>query len=262
VSRPFPDPDFDPDFDLGADAYRRRIRVTSTAPGTVVSRLEDDFHHFEVTLHHDGNTVGDVDCASYRWPWTTCPDAAGPLRALRGMPLSRRFTAAKAWTDPRRNCTHQYDAACYAITHAARAGAAVRQYDVEVPAREPTTGRTDLRLWVDGELALAWTLTWTGIVDPPAPFDAAPWRGGFMQWAETHLSEEDAERAITLRRAADIGMGRGMDLDAVPVASDLAHPMGNVCYTMQPGVAEVAFRHRGSIRDFAGAPARLLQRPS
>ena len=30
--------------------------------------------------------------------------------------------------------------------------------------------------------------------------------------------------------------------------------MGAVCYTMQPGVVEVALRHVGSIRDFARAP--------
>ena len=57
-------------------------------------------------------------------------------------------------------------------------------------------------------------------------------------------------------------MGRGMDLDAVPVASELPPVMAGVCYTMQPGVVEVAFRHVGSIRDFADAPGRLLEQPS
>ena len=41
-----------PDFDLEADTYRRRVRVRATAPGVVVSEMEDDFHFFAVTLRH------------------------------------------------------------------------------------------------------------------------------------------------------------------------------------------------------------------
>jgi len=248
-------------FDLGPnreiDAYRRRIRVTAVEPGVVVSALEDDFHHFVITVRHDGAHVISCEAESLRWPWSTCPDAAGPLRALAGMPLSERFTAAAKWTDPKQNCTHQYDTACHAITHAA-AGRETRQYDVEIPLRDPATGATGVRLWVDGALSLSWTLRWDGIVDAAAPFDAAPWRGGFMRWADATLPADDAERAIVLRRACDIGMGRGMDLDGVPVASKLPGQMIGICHTMQPGVVEVALRHVGSIRDFAARPEAML----
>jgi hypothetical protein len=246
-----------PDFDLDADAYRRRIRVRTVAPGTVVSELEDDFHHFVVTLTHDGEKVLTCENASYRWPWSTCPDAAEPLRALVGYPLSRRFTAAGSWTDPKQNCTHQFDTACHAITHAAW-GRDERVYDVEVPRRDSETGATSVRLWVDHELALAWQLDWNGPVDPQPPFDAAPWRGGFMRWADTNLPEEDAETAIVIRRASDIGMGRAMDLDAVPVADQLPTIMSGICHTMQPTVIHVALRNVGTIRDFAHDPDRLL----
>ena len=247
--------------DLAADAYRRRIRVETVEPGVIVSQLEDDFHHFVVTLRHDGAVVEAVTGAAHRWPWSTCPDAAGSLPALAGMPLSLRFTAAGAWTDPKQNCTHQFDAACHAITHAARGGAvgSTRQYDLEIPRRDfEADGSTRVRLWVDGVLRLTWSLTWNGIVDPEPPFDAAPWRGGFMRWADATLPEDDAECAIALRRASDIGMGRGMDLESVPVASELPRSMGAVCYSMQPGIVEVAWRHRGSIRDFASHPEQLL----
>ncbi len=246
-----------PEFDLDADAYRRRIRVRAVEPGVVVSELKDDFHHFVVTLGHDGERVLSCENVSRRWPWSTCPDAAEPLRALAGMPLSRRFTAAGRWTDPKQNCTHQFDTACHAITHAARGGD-TRVYDAEIPRRDLETGRTDVRLWVDGELRLGWAIDWNGIVDPTPPFDVAPWRGGFMRWADATLPEDDAECAIVLRRACDIGMGRGMDLDDVPVASLLPRTMAGICHTMQPGTVEVALRHVGSIRDFSREPDRLL----
>jgi len=100
-----------PDFDLDADAYRRRVRLTAIEPGVVVSDLQDDFHHFVITLRHDGERIESVGAVSERWPWSTCPDAAVPLRKLAGMPLERRFTAAGRWTDPKQNCTHQFDAA-------------------------------------------------------------------------------------------------------------------------------------------------------
>jgi len=241
--------------DLGANAYRRRIVVSTVAPGVVVADLEDDFHHFVVTLHHDGERVVSVDCDSRRWPWSTCPGASESLRALAGMPLSQRFTAAGKWTDPKHNCTHQFDAACHAITHAAW-GRDRRQYDAEVPLRDGD-GWTRVRLWVDGSARLSWALSWSGIVDPAPPFDAAPWKGGFMRWADATLEPDDAECAIVLRRCTDIGMGRAMDLDAVPRAGELPSMMAGVCHTMQPGVIEHAVRHVGSIRDFAAAPDRF-----
>src|SRR3954463_11699696 len=138
-----------PDFDLAADAYRRRIVITTVEPGVVVSDLEDDFHHFVITLRHDRAHVESAR-ADASWPWSTCPAAAEPLRKLAGMPLAERFTAAGAWTDPKQNCTHQFDAACYAITHAA-CSRTERVYDIEVPRRDPGTGASRCRLWVDGD---------------------------------------------------------------------------------------------------------------
>lgn len=250
-----------PAFDLDADAYRRRIRITTVEPGVVVSELEDDFHFFAVTLRHDGEKVLSADNVSNRWPWSTCPDAAIPLRKLAGMPLAPRFTTAGQWTDPKQNCTHQFDTACYAITHAFH-GRTARVYDVEIPRREMTgDGVAHVRCWVDGTLRLEWDVTWNGIADPEPQFATAPWRGGFMRWADERLAPDDAECAITLRRACDIGMGRGMDLDSVPVANQLPGTMAGICHTMQPGVVEVAFRHVGSIRDFAKSPDALLTTP-
>ncbi|HUF85367.1 MAG TPA: DUF2889 domain-containing protein [Acidimicrobiia bacterium] len=247
-------------------SYRRRIRLVSPEPGVVEGGLEDDFHHFEVTLHHDGERVLDVDASSVRWPWTTCPAAAGPLRALAGMALSERCLAVGEHTDPKANCTHMFDLAGLAVAHAARGGER-RQYDAEVPFGAVAKAGSVVRLWRDGELALEWTFegrqlgagtgTVRPIVDPPS-FADAPWKGGFFQWADTTLPVEEAEAAIVLRRACEIGLGRGMDLDGVDRADELADLMRGVCYTMQPAVIGTSLRNKGTIRDFSSSPDALL----
>ena len=255
--------DFDPPLAVGDDVYRRRILVRATPTGAVVADLEDDFHHFRVTVRHNGEVVESVDAESIRWPWSTCPGAAVPLRALAGAPLTLRWTHAARWTNPALNCTHQFDAAAHAITHAARVAGGhsgnVRQYDVEVAALlargdEPARNR----LWVDGRLALQWHMQPAREpLDMPAEFAGAPWRGGFLRWADEHLEPDAAERACVLRRASDIGMGRGMPLDDIPVASQLPDSMRGVCHSLQPEIAPVAFRNVGSIRDFSSTPERI-----
>jgi len=239
-------------------AYRRRIRVEITGADTVEGGLEDDFHHFEVTLQHAGGDVTSVEARSVRWPWTTCPDAAGPLRALVGMPLSNRCLAVGDHADPHANCTHMFDLAGLAVAHAARGGpiGATRQYDVEIPFAAQRGGEVEVRLWRDGDLVLTWTLV--GRCVAPAPYSEAPWRGGFLRWADQSLEPDAAEAAIVLRRACDIGMGRGMDLDGVDRADELEDLMLGVCYSMQPTQIRVALRNKGTIRDFDDDPDALL----
>ncbi|MGQ0802840.1 MAG: DUF2889 domain-containing protein [Actinomycetota bacterium] len=237
-------------------SYRRRIRLVAREAGVVDAGLEDDFHHFEVSLHHDGEHVLDVDARSVRWPWSTCPAAAGPLRALAGMPLSPRCLAAGEYISPKLNCTHMFDLAGLAVAHAAR-GDERRQYDAEVPFGWGDD-RAAVRLWRDGGLVLEWTLEGRSIGSPP-PYDTAPWTGGFFRWADTTLPVEEAEAAIVLRRACEIGMGRGMDLDGVDRADELADLMLGVCYTMQPAVIGRSLRNKGTIRDFSSSPDTLLE---
>jgi len=261
---------FVPPLDTAADVYRRRIvvREPDDSPGVSIADLEDDFHHFVVTVRHDGHAVTDVTAESFRWPWATCPSAGESLRQLIGMPLAPRFTETGRYADPHWNCTHQFDAASLAITHAygrvAGTRDRVRQYDAEIGAHMKVaageTGRN--RLWVDGTLALEWTIAaGRGMVAPDPPFDTAPWRGGFMRWADSALEPDAAERAIVLRRVCDIGHGRGMALDDVPIATELLPLQRGVCYTMQPEIAVKGQRHVGSIRDFSSTPDDLCDGP-
>ncbi len=61
-----------------------------------------------------------------------------------------------------------------------------------------------------------------------------------------------------LRRACDIGMGRGMDLDGYASAVELPEQQHGICYTMQPGVVPVALRNRDSARDWDGHTDDML----
>jgi hypothetical protein len=237
-------------------SYRRRIRVVHTDAHTVVGGLEDDFHYFVVTVHHDGSAVTGIGSEARRWPWTTCPDAGNQLAVLVGMALSPRCLAVGDVTNPRLQCTHQFDLAGLCIAHATR-DAVVRQYDVEVPFGAQSGGPRQVRLWRDGEEHLVWTLDGHACVDPE-PYASAPWRGGFLKWADTTLPVDDAEAAAVLRRSCDIGFGRGADLESYPRASQLAIGTSGICYTFQPDTAAVSFRQVGTIRDWDGHVDEML----
>lgn len=237
-------------------SYHRRIRLVRTDATTVVGGLEDDFHYFLVTVEHDATQVTAISARAIRWPWTTCPEAGAQLDALVGMELSPRCLAVGAVTNPRLQCTHQFDLAGLAIAHAARATVA-RQYDTEVPYGAQSGGPRQVRLWRDGVETLVWTLDGHACVDPE-PYASAPWRGGFLKWADTTLTVDDAEAAAVLRRSCDIGLGRGADLEAYPRASQLAMGSSGVCFTFQPDVATRSFRQIGTILDWDGHTDEML----
>jgi hypothetical protein len=237
--------------------YRRRIRVAATAPGVVEGGLEDDQHHFTVTVRHDGRHVVSVASASVRAPWSTCPDAAAPLRALAGMPLSDRCLAVTEWTKSEEHCTHQLDLTGLAIAHAARVGeggATARQYDAEIPFGLLDGEEHTVTLARDGDEVLRWVVR-GGTIVAPAPYADAP--RGFARWADATFDADGAEAAVVLRRACTIGMSRGLDLDRYPTLADMPG-LRPVCYSMQPERAPVAFRNRGLIRDYDDRPDALL----
>jgi hypothetical protein len=221
--------------------------------------LEDDFHRFGLTLHHDGACVTAVEGDAERFPWTTCPSAVEPLRSVAGAPISRRLTELGEHVAARSNCTHLFDLAGLAIAHVARAAAGTRRYDANIPDRSGAA--TSPQLERDGELVLRWQLEGTTITGPP-PYDGIALRSGFLAWAEETLDNEEAEAAIVLRRACDISFGRAMDLDVYESAADLGEIMLGTCHSFQPGTIEVALRNRGQTRDFSSDADLLLQEPA
>ena len=124
--------------------YRRRIRTVTVEPGVVEGGLEDDFHHFEVRLRHDGEHVTGIQVRSRRWPWDTCPDAAANLRPIEGMPLSPRCTAVAGIANPLLNCTHQFDLAGLCVSHAARWPAGRSKGGTTDASADPSLRREDV----------------------------------------------------------------------------------------------------------------------
>src|SRR3954453_9702354 len=176
--------------------FRRRIRLVADSSGVVEGGIEDDQHYFKVRLRHDDTRVLSIESESVRAPGTTGADAAVPLRALAGMPLSIRCLAVTEWTESVDHCTHQLDLVGLAVAHAARAvagGAPTRQYDAEVPFGLLQGEEHAVTLALDGTVVLRWTMRGRQIV-APRPYSEAS--GGFARWADTTLAPDDAEAAV------------------------------------------------------------------
>ncbi|MCH2187318.1 hypothetical protein MK280_15775, partial [Myxococcota bacterium] len=105
--------------DYGSGAYWRSIRLFAD-PARAWGELADDFHHFSISLHHDGGRILSVEGDGIRLPWTTCWSARAPLEDLVGAPLGVSLRETWSHSDPRRQCTHWFDLACLAWMQATR----------------------------------------------------------------------------------------------------------------------------------------------
>lgn len=222
---------------------------------SVLAELEDDFHHFLVTLEHAGGLVTGISHTTIRYPWSLCPTAGGQLQGLVGTPLKCELRAALAQGDIRMNCTHLFDLACLAVTAAAR-GIVRRRYDIAVNMLNPAQRTATLAR--DDGFHLAWKIQGSEITDPVL-FAGIGLKRGFVDWAADTLALDEAEAAILLRRAVFVSGGLRRDLDEVENAAEGARTMGG-CFVMRDGIAEQALRMKGSTRDFTAPGAGPLPR--
>jgi hypothetical protein len=229
-------------------ALRRRVEI-ATVPGEARAVVEDDFHHFRVTVRHRDDVVTEAFADAPRHPTVLCPLASDRLEDLVGMRLNPSSAQVLRQTDARQQCTHMIDLAGLAVAAAARQ-IARRTYDIEVPDRED--GRTHARLWRDSEPVLDWIVERSRIVEP-APFAGHDIGSGFTAWVADTLGADEAEAALVLRRAVFISGGRGLDLDA---PGRTTGPMGG-CWVWQPERSAGARRIVGSTLDFTDRAAAL-----
>jgi hypothetical protein len=223
-------------------AYRRAIELEST-PGCASAEIEDDFHHFAVTVRHDGRRVTGAEGRAIRYPWSQCPMATGALQALAGLAVAPDPTAVYRHLDPLGQCTHMLEVAGLAVAQAAR-GLGRRRYDVAVT--DPVDGCVEAELLCDGAPVVRWTLRDGVIVEPAERAGQRP--TAFRSRELRALPAAEAEALLILRRAIALAASRGRDVDAFPTAAAMAREPA--CYVFRPGVAELAARRYGSVRDF------------
>ncbi|MCC4114872.1 DUF2889 domain-containing protein [Aromatoleum toluclasticum] len=240
--------------------YRRQVDLDAPDAQTVVGWLEDESHHFGITLVHDGAYVREVRMASPRYPWATCADAGRPLQAFVGQPLVARASQLGAVVDMRLQCTHLFDLASLMVAHA-HAGRRHRRYHGTVePLAAVVPGAPEgwqrATLYRDGAVVLHWDLHDDRIVGPAAHAGRALYHG-FREWTET-LAAEDAEQALVLRRVAFVSNGRRITIEHLGSAAELGQ--GAVCHSFQPGQRERAIPIPNSRRRYDINPQDMLAR--
>jgi len=231
--------------------FRRAIRIHAEA-GRAVAEVEDDFHHFIVTVLHAEGAVTDARGQAIRYPWSQCPMAGAALAGLKGLAIGLDATAVYRHADPLGQCTHMLELAALAISQAAR-GPGVRRYDVE--ANDPVDGRVTVDLSRDGRPFGRWVLHDGLIVEPAALAGQRP--AALRSSMLRELPPQDAETTLILRRAVHLAGARGLDVDKFPNAA--AMNRAPACYVFRPGVAEQAARRYGSVRDFSAGPGPLAE---
>lgn len=238
--------------------FHRQIDLQAWDAHTVVGWLEDEFHHFGVTLIHDGTHIRDLRIAAPRHPWSTCIGADLPLRALIGQPLASRCAAVGAMVNMRRNCTHLLDLASLAAAHA-WSGRGQRRYHGTVQSLSDvvagaTPGLLRATLYRDGQQVLDWDVLDYTIV-APEQFAGQGILHGFREWTDIR-SVADAEDALVLRRVAFVAFGRRVSIEHARVAAEIGQ--GPVCHSFQPEWSRIAVRIPATHRRFDRDPDAML----
>lgn len=238
--------------------YRRQIDLDAPDASTVVGWLEDESHHFGLTLVHDDSHIREVHMAAPRYPWTTCAEAGRPLQALVGKPLVARASQLGALVDVRLQCTHVFDLASLMAAHAhARRGHRRYHGTVEpLAAARPDAPDGWLRatLFRDGARVLQWDLHDDRIMAPEVHAGRTIYHG-FREWTES-LDAEDAEQALVLRRVAFVANGRRITIEHLRSAAELGQ--APVCHSFQPAQHEHATPMPNSRRRYDATPDEML----
>ena len=228
-----------PGSDARFGSYRRAIRIAADGD-TVTAEMEDDIHHFGISLHHAGGTVSSINGSAWRTPWTICPGALTQLDGLVGERLDYLLELPAALRA--QQCMHLYDLVLTAIRHAGKSGFG-REYRVE---GDYDQSPPLLRLWCDGAQVLEWSAV--GGIIRGSQFDGI----ALKDLARTFptLTADEAEAALVLRRATLIAPVRMVNLDDYRAADHISPNAPAVCFARQPQRTASAARSRGSSRDF------------
>lgn len=235
----------------GAMNRRVDIAVREGADGVLEARaaIEDDYHHFRLTLHARDGILLDINSEALRFPNTMCPFAGDQLSVLPGKPLAQTMAQVMEYTDARQQCTHQFDLAALAIAALANRRAR-RRYEVNVPDR--VDGRTSASVRRDGVEVLRWDMV-GNTIETLGPYAGRNIGSGFTAFIRTRPDDE-AEAALVLRRTVYISQGRGVDYSKLGRTG----PVGG-CWAWQPERAPQVERIHESRLDFTGRSGELTR---
>ena len=215
--------------------FWRRIRITPSQ-WAVQAEVEDDFHCMSVVVHHDGEKAINIIADIRRVPWSTCPGAAQSLvRTFSGVAL-KQFPMRG---DKKTNCTHLYDMALLAASHAMDEEQTI--YDIRVSDAVDQQRRAEVRR--NDEALLSWIESKFQIVQPESAAGIRLDR--LRSWIDS-LDRSLQEPARLLQWGNILANGRIIPLEN---QSDATRMPPN-CYTFQPERAQLAKRI-GKIRDFS-----------
>ena len=235
-------------------SFVRTIKINAryiSNGGEVRAALEDDYHHFRVRLLFKNHIITAIDSSSPRVPFSLCPHAGTELQKLRGLEVPVAANDIVKMTDATTQCTHLLDLSGLALSLVAK-GLTSRTYTIQVPRH--INQKTQATLIRDDQYHLNWSIENNIRITEPAPYSNKSIGKGFAKWAQDHLSNDEAEAALVLRRCAIISLGRLKDLDAIKHAK----PTG-VCYAQQPHRAAESLRVVGSTLDFSTTKEQLCQ---
>ena len=156
----------------------------------------------------------------------------------------------------REHCTHLFDLAGLAATHAYR-GDTIREYDISVPDSDNES--TELLLRRDGSEFIRMGLL-ADVITHPEPYCVQSIEHGFSSWVQQNIANlEDREAILVLQRARFVSTVRKQAAQVQATKTAWRHVPVGVCYSYHSDRIDRARRMPNSIRDFTSAEASLLK---
>ena len=169
----------------------RRSTLVEACDNTVTAEMEDDFHHFRISLWHDGHIVTRVVGDSIRFPWTTCGrESENKIRELKGLGLDalyKQLSTEERYT----HCTHLFDLVQLAISHAVKSPS-TRLFQAAITLT-PSLGAFKAELKRDRADLLLWDIK-NGTITDPAPYSGLT-ISGLAPWTRAHQSPDGRARS-------------------------------------------------------------------
>jgi hypothetical protein len=238
-----------PDHDI---IVRRAVSLANSNASTCAGWLEDNFHHFGVTIRHENGRVVDVEVSTVRYPWTSCADAGHPMEVLVGSSLIERPEVLDSRFPMQMQCTHIFELAALTMAHALHSHED-RRFDMVVRRAPSGPDSYDCALSCNGEEQLILFIDGSQIVSP-TQYEGRDLYSGFREWIAA-LPAEEAMRLWLMRRAAWLASGASR-FTPTPVAHGTG--LGPVCHTYQPENRHTAFAMPYSRRDVTDPETSIL----